>query len=236
MSNLPENWITENLIDFEYKKYVLLGYLQKVKEHFKDQKLYPDLAELITHYKNLIQLKENTYHLENGFKKSIKTIDFNSLAFTYENTVNDELLNELKQVIEFSEPLLAKEITEGKSIFDFVEKHISMESIGIVPMYKDEGYFLLQPHQSNYVLVYNYVITKINLLHEQVYGLKCDYIRQYGLTITKTVDSIKLDMIDANPELPNPAVYYFKANTEIPNEETFLPIAKRLLYKQLFVA
>ena len=236
MSNLSENWITENLIDFEYKKYVLLGYLQKVKEHFKDQKLYPDLAELITHYKNLIQLKENTQQLENGFKKTIKTIDFKQLAFTYENSVNDELLYELKQVIDFSEPLLAREINDGKSIFDFAEKHISMQSIGIVPMYKDEGYFLLQPHQSKHVLVYNYVITKINLLHEQVYGLKCDFIKQCGLTISKTVDSIKLDMIDANPELPNPAVYYFKAQAEIPNEETFLPIAKRLLYKQLLAA
>jgi hypothetical protein len=33
--------------------------------------------------------------------------------------------------------------------------------------------------------------------------------------------------------LPNPAVYLFKANAELPNDETFLPIAKRLLYKKL---
>lgn len=42
-----------------------------------------------------------------------------------------------------------------------------------------------------------------------------------------------MDIIDANPELPNPAVYLFKAKATLPNDETFLPIAKRLLYKTL---
>jgi hypothetical protein len=51
--------------------------------------------------------------------------------------------------------------------------------------------------------------------------------------LSQTVDKIKLDIIDTNPQMPNPAVYLFKANATLPNEETFLPIAKRLLYKNL---
>lgn len=81
MGTLSENWLTENLIDFEYKKYVLLGYLQKVKEHFNEQKLYPDFAELIAHYKNLISLKNNATSLESGFKKNIKGIDYEETKF-----------------------------------------------------------------------------------------------------------------------------------------------------------
>ena len=37
MQFLDKNWITENHIDFEYKKYVLLAYLQHVSEHFTEQ-------------------------------------------------------------------------------------------------------------------------------------------------------------------------------------------------------
>jgi len=44
---------------------------------------------------------------------------------------------------------------------------------------------------------------------------------------------LKLDIIHQNPELPNPAVYLFKAKAALPKDETFLPIAKRLLYKNL---
>ena len=53
MGTLSENWLTEDIMDFEYKKYIVLGYLQNVETHFNEQKLYPDFAELIAHYKNL---------------------------------------------------------------------------------------------------------------------------------------------------------------------------------------
>ena len=170
MATLSENWITENHIDFEYKKYVLLGYLQKVKEHFNEQKLYPDFAELIAHYKNLLALKNNTTALENNFKKTVKGVDFNDFKLVYENTINDELLIELKQIIAFSEPLLATELNKGKTIFDFAEQHILVDHIGILPIYKSEGYFILYPYQSKQVYVYTYAFSKINLLQQEVYG------------------------------------------------------------------
>lgn len=231
MGTLSENWLTENLMDFEYKKYVLLGYIQKVEEHFKEHKLYPDFAELIAHYKNLISIKNNTSSLENGFKKNIKGIDYQNLTLMYESSIDDDSLNELKQIIAFSEPLLVEELKKGKYIFDYAEKHILTDHIGILPIYKKEGYFILYPYQSKQVQVYNYSLSKLNLLDQEVYGLNCNYFSTYPLTLGKPVDKIKMDIIDANPELPNPAVYLFKAKATLPNDETFLPIAKRLLYK-----
>jgi hypothetical protein len=47
MADLNKNWLTEKYIDFEYKKYVLLAWLQEVNNNFQDQKLYPFLAQLI---------------------------------------------------------------------------------------------------------------------------------------------------------------------------------------------
>lgn len=233
MSRLSENWLTENIIDFEYKKYVLLGYLQQVKEQFKEQKLYPDLSDLISHYKNLIELKQNTSSLENSFKKNLKGIDFNTQQFLYESTINDESLNELKQIIEFSEPLLANELHHGKAIFEFAEQHISVSNIGLIPIYKAEGYFLLQGFKEKQVEVYQYCLTKIKLIEKQVLGLQCDYLKSLKLTLSTQVDKIKLDLISENPQLPNPAVYFFKTDVKLPTDETFLPIAKRLLYQKL---
>lgn len=233
MATLSENWITEHLMDFEYKKYVLLGYLKQVKEHFEEQKLYPDFAELIAHYKNLIQLRNNANSLENNFKKNLKGLDFKNMQLTYDNTINDELLDELKQIIEFSEPLLAREIHKGKHIFDFAEQHIAIDHIGLLPIYKNEGYFLLLPHQSKQVFVYNYCFSKVNLLQQEVYGLNTHYFSTFTLSLSKPVDKVKHEIIEANPQLPNPAVYLFKAKASLPNDETFLPISKRLLYKHV---
>jgi len=236
METLSENWITENLMDFEYKKYVLLGYLKKVKAHFSEQKLYPDFAELIAHYKNLLRLKENTSNLEQNFRKKLKGINHTNLSLVYENTVNDDLLNELKQIIEFSEPLMAGELNKGRSIFDFAEQHIMSDHIGIIPIYKQEGYFLLHPFRENHISVYHYQFSKINLLEENAYGLNSSYFSSHTISLAKPIDYIKYELIEANPHLPNPAVYLFKARAPLPDQETFLPIAKRLLYKKLLEA
>ncbi len=233
MGTLSENWLTEDLMDFEYKKYRVLAYLQNIQAHFKEQKLYPDFAELIAHYKNLILLKNNTTTLENNFKKTVSGIDYANLKLQYQSIINDESLSELKQIISFSEPLFEQELEKGKSIFDFAEQHIVTNHIGILPLYKTEGYFMLLPFQSKSVTVYSYAFSKINLLQQEIYGLTSNYFSTYTLSISNQVDKVKSELIEANPELPNPAVYLFKAKTELPNEETFLPIAKRLLYKNL---
>src|ERR1700752_993469 len=183
MGTLSENWITEHLLDFEYKKYMLLGYLQQVKKHFNEQKLYPDFAELIAHYKNLIELKSNTFSIENKFRKNLKGFDFENMKLVYDDITDNELLEELKLIISFSEPLMAKEIHKGKSIFDYAEQHIIAEHIGILPLYKTEGFFLLSPFQSKKVLVYSYQFSKINLLQQEVYGLTTSYFSSYTISL-----------------------------------------------------
>lgn len=233
MGTLSENWLTEDLMDFEYKKYLVLGYLQNIQAHFKEQKLYPDFAELIAHYKNLLLLKNNATALENNFKKTLSGIDYANLKLQYKSIIDDESLSELKQIINFSEPLFEQELEKGKSIFDFAEQHIVTNHIGILPLYKMEGYFILLPFQSKYVTVYSYAFSKINLMQQDVYGLNCKYFSTHTLSLSNQVDKVKSDIIQANPELPNPAVYLFKAKAELPKDETFLPIAKRLLYKNL---
>lgn len=233
MGTLSENWLTEDLMDFEYKKYIVLAYLQSVKAHFNEQKLYPDFAELISHYKNMILLKNNTVNLENKFKKNLTGIDFKTMKLQYSSAFDDETIQELKQIIEFCEPLFENELGKGKTIFDFAEQHIYSDHIGILPIYKTEGYFILQPYESKQVSVYTYTFSKINLLQQEVYGLNSSYYSSYTLSLAKPVDKLKLDIIDSNPQFPNPAVYLFKAKAELPTNETFLPIAKRLLYKQL---
>jgi len=57
MRKLPTNWLTDGLVDFEYKKYLLLAYLKSVEEEFDSKRLYPILSDLILHYQNIMQVK-----------------------------------------------------------------------------------------------------------------------------------------------------------------------------------
>lgn len=93
MSTLNPNWITEKHIDFEYKKYMLLGYLQHVNSHFSEHKLYPSLSELVTHYKNVVTLRENKKTFYERFPQRMSTADFSNFKIIYEKILQDDELN-----------------------------------------------------------------------------------------------------------------------------------------------
>ena len=53
----PLPWISQGVLDAEYKEYLLLAWLAKLKVEFKQSRLYPALADLIRKHKELNQLK-----------------------------------------------------------------------------------------------------------------------------------------------------------------------------------
>ncbi len=83
MKSLPKNWITEGLIDFEYKKYQLLSYLQESNKQFRQVKLYPVLGELIEHHRNLEELKSGKTRLSQLFPKALTSVDLKNARFYY---------------------------------------------------------------------------------------------------------------------------------------------------------
>ncbi|MFL5728155.1 MAG: hypothetical protein ACJ75J_01605, partial [Cytophagaceae bacterium] len=105
MKDLNKNWLTEGLMDFEYKKYLLLAYLQYVKENFNERKLYPYLSDLLFHYKNLLSIKDNKKLLRENFPKQISKADFEKLELIYDEIVNDDkVMQEIEDILAFSLP------------------------------------------------------------------------------------------------------------------------------------
>ena len=103
MKNLSETWFTEGFIDFELKKYTLLAYLQEVNKYFFQNKLYPQLADLIFHYNNIVAFRENKKYLQEHFPKKLTGIQIEKLQVLYEQLIEDtELMQELEEIINFS--------------------------------------------------------------------------------------------------------------------------------------
>src|SRR6185436_9118105 len=105
MATLNKNWITEKVIDFQYKKYILLAYLSEVNKHFENNLLYPDLAELIEHYKNLALLKETKNNMSGSFQKNVVSFDWERFSLIYEKVAHDDkIMEELESIIDYSIP------------------------------------------------------------------------------------------------------------------------------------
>lgn len=232
METLDKNWLTEGLLDFEYKKYVLLAYLQNVKNHFDKTELYPPLSDLIWHYKNLLNIRNSYEQMDSGFKKELESFDVKDMKLVYSKTQREEWLKEINDIIAYATPLFEKNIHEGKEIYDLIEKHLNLDTVGIMPMNHSEGYFLFHYTKSKNIPAYYYSVSKIHTTEGVGRAIYTSYAGTFTLGINKTYESIKQQLIENNKALPVPAVYSIQTELAVPFNETLMPIAKRFFLRK----
>ena len=228
MEKLDSNWLTENHIDFEYKKYMVLGYMQDVKNHYERNELYPTLADVIAHYKNLKQIKDNANSIKQGFQKEVTGIDWQKMELIRKKeNISDNLFQELELIIDFAMPLFADKINTGKKMYDDIAQNLSLSMVGIAPLRKEEGYLIINTNNQKEVYVYQYGFSVLHNTHENMKQLLTEYVSTYTYSINNTFEKIKQDLIYTRKDLPNPAVYAIKSKIAAPFNQTLLPIAKR---------
>lgn len=234
MVNLTNNWITEGHIDFEYKKYLVLAYLKQTQDTFAENKLYPQLSELLNHYKSLIDYKNGSHTIEFGSQKRISSLDFLNTRVIYETSLpQHELIDEVNRIIDFSIPLFYSTICDGKELFLKFESLLSIQSIGIKPLNLNEGYCILKDVESNQLEVFYYALSfyKAGLDNNRI--LHTRHIASFKQNVKWNPESTKQYLISQNKELPNPAVFYIESRETLPFVETYLPLAKRYLVSKL---
>lgn len=231
---LSETWFIEGFIDFELQKYRLLAYLQEVKKLFNATKLYPQLSDIVAHYNNLLSFQQNKQFLQDQFPKRLDKVNIEKLEIVYERMLADnELMQELEQITQYALDEMKGTITEGAEIYDFIEKQLQIEPVGIIPLYKNEGYILLRYGNHSEVRIYNYSITMFEQKDAKYRGLKLEYIDTRTKNLATTYEQIKMDIIRSIRTLPNPAVYKVEFPLSVPFNETLLPVTKRVLVRHL---
>ena len=234
MKSLSLNWFIEGSIDFEYKEYVLLAYLQKINKHFHANKLYPDLTDLVFHYNNLKQFKESKASLQKAFPQRLTQADIDAVKITYEKIVQDDaLMIEIEQIISFALTKMDPALQEGKDIYEFVESHLNIEPIGLMPLYPYEGYMLLHNGDEKTTRAYTYQITIFESKDEKYRGINTLFLKSYAKTFIDTPEAIRADLINSRRDLPNPAVFYVESDIRFPLEQTLLPLAKQCLVRSI---
>jgi len=237
MKTLSETWFAEGYIDFELKKYTLLAYLQEINNGFRENKLYPQLADIIFHFNNMVSFRDNKKLLQDNFPKRLTGVQLEKLTTLYEQVIeDDELMKELEDIIHYATAKMQKTISNGAEIYEFVETKIIIAPVGLVPLDNTEGYFFLNNGNQKDTLVYQYRLTIFEKHDEKYRGIKTDYVDSWYRSIASTYEHIKLDLIRKKSNLPNPAVYAIETSFSFPVEETLLPVAKRYLVKFISAA
>jgi len=207
MERLRPGWFLHGLWDEEYQRYRLLAYLRHVQAAFFAQRLYPPLSDLIESYEEL-----------------------RSLAQAQQATaVLEDSTDTLYRIIQFAIPKLEESIQEGQQIYDLIERHLQVEVVGLIPLYKAEGYLFLRRGGEKVVRAYRYEIRPIQD-KEGLVGIRLEPVEEFVFSILATPFTILRErLLKAHKDLPTPLTLVVESPLEVPLQETLLPIIKRNL-------
>jgi len=228
VKSLDKNWFSSGLIDLEYKQYILLDYFQFVQNSFKENNLFPVFQNLISTYKSTQEYKNNI----NIFKESIKMrtlvgVDMSGPKLIYEESVEqDDMVDEMERIVDFSIPLFQENIKIGKEIYDSIDNNLEIKCVGIEPLYNLDGYMTVR--HNKVFIVYKYTIS---IIHENTSErsriMNMEEVCRYKSTLTNNIDSIKTKLIKKFDSV-NPAVYFVDATmNDLSLDNALLPIIKR---------
>src|SRR5690606_23933292 len=96
----------------------------------------------------------------------------------YEKIVeDDETMAQIEEVIQYAAPLFSEAVSEGKELYDFIERHLEINPVGITPMYFNEGYLFLDAFPGKETQVYVYRITVFENTYEKYRGINTQLLR-----------------------------------------------------------
>ena len=236
MAELGVNHFLSAVHDLESAQYRVLDSLKKARDAFSRNIVYPHLSSLVQVYRSLQQIMQGMDNVEVGLPRRLKEIDLNNQALKYEYpALEDDQLQQVKELIAWAMPFLQEAIDEGRTIFEFVENRLSIGEVGIVPSYVEEGYLIIPNGEANSLHILKYDISLFTDAKERFRSLRTSHVKSISYRyIHRSPQSIKLELIEEHRELPNPATYLCDIDISFPFEQTLLPIAKRKLMHHLY--
>jgi hypothetical protein len=228
MQKLSNDWFLEGTLDFEYKKYLLLAYLQHVSREFAEVRLYPSFAELIAHYNNLNLFQSKKQELYQRFPTRISQDEFRKLKLVKKTEVEEEgEIVEIDSIIHYAMPTIKSHLEAGKEIYDFIDDQINIEPVGITPLYRKEGYLFLHANPRRQVSIFQYRVIFLENTDANYHGISLQPVDTFERTLAHTYEAKKQELIRTHTGMPNPATWLVYAVQPFPEEATLLPVAKR---------
>lgn len=222
--------------DFELSKYKVLSILGNYSNLLHKNKLYPAFSELISIKNELELLLEQMSLFDPEFVLNLNFADFTEdLPLTNPINYDEDALKRVTEFISWALPEINEAIEEGKAIFDFVNENISLHEVGIIPLYKNEGYFFISDPKNELMKIYRFEMSLFSTQENPLRTLKSKLVDLISLKtpIASLPYELKQNTLIKYGDLPNPSCYYFETEIDFPFVETLLPVAKRKLVRQL---
>jgi hypothetical protein len=219
--------------DQETDQYRILSGIKGYSDNFRKKKLYPALSELIELAALLKRILDQKKGLRSSFPKNIVGFDIENKKIILGGDITDQNIEILFDLIEWALPIIKQTIEEGIVLYEYVEKNINIDEVGILPLYKEEGYLIIPDNIIEKYLIHRFHFALFEGEREKFRTLKTILIDAVERGLVNTPEFLKQKMIEDYKELPNPATYYCETDLDLPFSETLFPVAKRKLLSRI---
>lgn len=159
MISLDNDWLTEEPIDFEYKKYVILAYEQQNNKYCtEEKKIYPYFSDVQVNHSKLHKFIVDTHEFKDS-NKSIKTIDWVNKKLIYESKIKDCNIEEVLFTAQYSKSILETLIKNFKELYNKVEKCIEINGDPITMADFLNGYLVVNINKT--LKFYYYTLSSV---------------------------------------------------------------------------
>lgn len=221
--------------DVERTQYQVLAGLQRARDAFSRNYIYPHLGRLVKLHKTLNTVLERSEAFRTPETGEITGVDLENEEMIYEwPDLDQDQMADVKELIRWSLPHFREAIEEGRAVYEFVEDNLQVEEVGIVPSYVQEGYLMVPDREQDVLHVMRYnlsIFTDADERYRSLRTVHCKSVPQRGVDLHPS--AIKLELMEENQDLPNPATYFFNTEVAFPYERTMLPVVKRRLMRHL---
>ncbi|MCX6141525.1 MAG: hypothetical protein NTX15_12020 [Candidatus Kapabacteria bacterium] len=235
MSTLTLDMFTQGAADIEAAQYRILAALSSLRKDFQQNTLYPALGDLIELSTVLETINRNRENYRSTLPQTLTGVDLEKKELMF-NAVpaDEESIENVFQLLEWAVPYVSELTNEGVAVFEFVHQHLSLDPVGIMPLYRDEGYVILPDHHANLVHVLKYELSLFSAETEQYRAMKTIEVETHvPASMFETPEDLKLSLMQKHQEMPNPATFLMDTDLDFPFDMTILPVAKRKLMRHL---
>ena len=235
MAALDLEMFTNGVQDMEGARYRILAAINAAATQFRRNNLYPGLGDVIEITSILETIKENQDQYTKVLPSRLTGVDFENKALKFETVeAAPETIDRMFELIDWAMPPLKVLADEGVAMFDFVNQSLSIDVVGIMPMYRDEGYAFVSDPRDDKFHVLRYELSLYSHEEDSYRAMKTHEVETYSTKdVEHTPEDVKLKLAEVHEDLPNPATYMVDTELDFPFESTILPVAKRKLMKVL---
>lgn len=211
---LDNDWLTNDPVDFEYKKYLLLAYDQHQMKKFEEMKIYPSFTDIVDKIKIVNEFLNSVKIFENS-KLEIRDIDWVNNKLVYKSALNDSSLDEIKSIALYSKEILADLYFKYRNLVDAVDESIVISGCRVEIFNLYDGYIIMKTGNQEKILEYEVYRVLYPQPHYVLKTCKANLKKYYSDRFTKNI----FDVV-------------FKEH--YPMKESILPLYKKKFLECLF--